>query len=154
RWICVYPGTDTASFNRQVERKELDVDADGQVVDRNGHLIPVNAGIGGGGHVAYDPDRRQFVSQSLFNCSSYWFPPVLEEGVKRLKERGCNRKPCSPWFYDTATGQFERYPIATEALTAEADNAANQLLYIPGLKRYFLAGRMGTAFFDPQLRAW
>jgi RNA polymerase sigma factor (sigma-70 family) len=154
RWICVYPGTDTATFNRQVDLRELDVDADGRVVDRSGHPIPVNAGIGGAGHVTYDPDRRQFVSQSRINCNPYMVPSVLEERVNRLKQRGCNRKPCSPWFYDVATGMFERYAITTEALTSEAENGANQLLYIPGLKRYFFAGRMGTAFFDPQLRAW
>jgi RNA polymerase sigma factor (sigma-70 family) len=154
RWICVYPGTDTVTFNRQVERKEFDVDDDGQVVDRNGQPIPVNAGIGGAGNVTYDPDRRQFVAQSRCNCNPYLVPPALEEGVMKLQQRGTNRKPCSPWFCDTATGTFERYPVAREALTDEPENGANQLLYIPGLKRYFFAGRQGTAFFDPRLRAW
>jgi hypothetical protein len=154
RWICIYPGTDTATFIRKVEQRELDVDRDGQVVDRNGQPVPVNAGIGGGGNVTYDSDRRQFVSQSRYNCNGFLFPPLLEQGVLRLKERGCNRKTCSPWAYDAASGQFDRHPVAGEEPETCNEGTANQLIYIPGLKKFFCAGRGGTAFYDPEARAW
>jgi RNA polymerase sigma factor (sigma-70 family) len=154
RWICLYPGTDTATFSRRVESKEIDIDGDGQVVDRTGRLLPVNAGIGYAGNTAYDPDRRQFVSQSWDNCGSFLVHAALDEGIARLKERACNRKRYSPWAYDVPSGRFERYPLAGQPPQIDAEPTANQFLYIPGLKRYFYAGRTGTAFFNPQARAW
>src|SRR5262249_24676680 len=60
----------------------------------------------------------------------------------------------SPWFYDVASGRFERYPVAGEEPRTNDEGATNQLIYIPGLKKFFCAGRGGTAFYDPETRAW
>ncbi len=72
----------------------------------------------------------------------------------RLKERGCNRKTCSPWYYDTGSGRFDRYLVSGEEPETHNEGTTNQLIYIPGLKKFFCAGRGGSAFFDPETRAW
>lgn len=153
RWICIHPGTDTRTFTQQVKNGDLKVDPEsGQIVDKTRQPIPVHTLIHAWGNLTYDTHEKKFVWQAKYNANSYFAARGLEEGVK-LIQGAANAKLSSPWFYNTVSGRFERYPVSGEPPFG-GESAENQLLYIPGNKQFFSAGRNGTAFFDPGARKW
>jgi hypothetical protein len=154
RWICIHPGSNTKAFAQQVADKELKVDAQsGNVVDKDGQPIPIHTLIHAWGNLSYNTDEKKFAWQSKYNAGLYFAARGLEDGIKQLQTQGLNGKLCSPWFYDTVAGKFERYPVSGEPPFG-GECAENQFLYIPSKKQFFSAGRSGAAFFDPAARKW
>lgn len=41
-WSCLYPGTNTKTFNQRVKDKELKIDDDGRLIDSDKQPIPVH----------------------------------------------------------------------------------------------------------------
>jgi len=154
RWICLWPGLNTKTFTQQAQQGEFRLNGEGQLVDSQGRLIPASAIQHAWGNVTYNPDQHRFAWQTRWTCGRYLIPPALDEGLKICQNLGANSKPSSPWFYDAATGLFDRYLVNALPPVANDEQPANQFLYIPSRKQYLFIGRGGVAFFDPAKRGW
>jgi hypothetical protein len=157
RWICLYPGTDTRNFNRMVKDKELVVDDNGQVVDKDGQPIPGHLLIHAWGYLTYDTDQQKFTIFANGGGFGKYYMPGLEavkEGIDSLWEQKKGKKApatFTPWAYDVATGRFERHPAAG----AWPDAGAFPLFfYMASRKQHLVAGEKGVAYYDPAKRAW
>ena len=157
RWICLYPGTNTKTFTQRVKDKELLIDDNGLLRDKDGQTIPVHTLVHAWGYLAYDSDRKKFAFTS-WNTSDeiarYFLGGVkqMEEGLKLLEEqRKGKKKPAfSPWYYDVASGQFERSP----ATGSRIGGSFPQLHYLPAKKQFFVVGANGVTIFDPAKSKW
>ena len=58
----------------------------------------------------------------------------------------------SPWFYDVASGQFERSP-ASNSMTIKAGGFP-QFHYLPSRKQFFAVGSDTVAIYDPAKNQW
>jgi hypothetical protein len=157
RWICLYPGTDTRNFLQKIKDKELVVDDNGQVVDKDGQPVPGHLLIHAWGFLTYDTDQRKFVIFAGDAFGSYFMPGKdgVVEGIKSLAEQVKARKrppAFTPWFYDPMTGKFERYPASSPG--PSVPSSFPQFLYVSSRKQHLVAGAKGVAFFDPAKRVW
>ncbi len=156
RWLCLHPGTDTAGFTRRVKAGDLRVGDDGLLRDRSDKPVPVHTLIHAWGNLAYDPDRRKFAFLGGDGLSEYYLGGVnaMREGLDLLKAQRVARKRAafSPWFYDAATGRFERAVAAGSP--GAATGAFPQLHYLPSEKRFALVGTDSVAFYDPAANRW
>jgi len=165
RWICIYPGTNVKDFTPLVKSGDLRVGEHGLVANKAGQPMPGHLFIHAWGFLTYDTDRRKFALLALGpGYSNYYFPGLgfqdkgrfdgLKEGLGLLQEqmKAKTAKSSSPWFYDTATGEFESYP-ATNRCPVQTGHG--QLLYIQSKKQYlFIADGGQVAFFDPDRKSW
>lgn len=155
-WICLYPGTDTDSFTRRVKNEELLIGDYGELIDKDKQPIPVHTSIHAWGYLAYDSDRNKFAFLAGNGLGRYYLgdEKKMDEGVKLLEERmkGKGKTLFSPWFFDVATGKFER---ATATGTKPYDSFS-QLHYVPSQKRFYVvgAGSEGVGTYDPAENAW
>ena len=155
-WICLYPGMNTKTFTQRVKDKELKIDDNGLLRDKDGQAIPVHTLIHAWGYLAYDSDRKKFAFLAGNGLGSYYMPGLkqMDEGLTLLEEqmKGKKKPAFSPWYYDVASGQFERSP-ATGSLGSSA-GAFPQLHYLPAQKQFFVVGCNGVAIFDPAKSQW
>ena len=157
-WTCLYPGTNTKTFTQRVKDKELLIDDNGQLIDKDKQPIPVHTLIHAWGYLAYDSDRKKFAFLTLVGRSdSRYFlggEKQMDEGLKLLEEqmKGKKKAVFSPWFYDVASGKFERSP----ANNSMAINAGGfpQFHYLPSKKQFFAVGSDTVAIFDPAKNQW
>ena len=154
RWICLWPGLNTKTFSQQAQQGEFKLNSEGQFVDSQERLIPAESIGHAWGNVTYDPDQRRFAWNARWTCSRYMVPPALDEGLKICQNLGANSKLSSPWFYDVATGLFDRYLVSSLPAIVNDEQPASQFLYIQSRKQYLLIGRAGVAYFDPARRVW
>src|SRR4051794_32034638 len=159
-WTCLYPGTDTKTFTQRVKDRQLLLDADGQLIDDEGQPIPVHTLVHAWGYLTYDSDRKKFAFLS-WNGSGNQIPRYflggekqMDEGLKLLEEglKGKTKRVHSPWFYDVASGKFERSP----ANNSTAINAGGfpQFHYLPSKKQFFAVGSDTVAIYDPAKNKW
>lgn len=157
RWIMSYPGTDTATFSAQVKSGALVVDSNGQLTDNKGQPIPVHAMIHAWDLLSYDTNLRRFAI-----CTDGGGIPgryylgggaAMDEGMALIESQYAARaaKPMSPYFYDVATGKFDRQAIPTARPSV---GAFPYFQYHPSLKRYFVLGSDGVTSYDPAIGAW
>jgi hypothetical protein len=162
RWIAVHPGTHTLDFNRQVRDGELRIDDNGQVVDRSDQPIPIHLLIHAWGYLSYDTraHRFAFLGGDLaggHGLNRYYLGGAeeMDEGLDTLESmrEGITIPPMSPWFYDTTSGRFDRYPLAS---SSEAPHVGDFpfFQYLESTNRYLLAGSSGVAFYDPTTNQW
>jgi hypothetical protein len=156
-WLCLYPGTDTKTFSQRVKDKELLLDDHGLLRDKDGQAIPVHVLIHAWGYLAYDSDRKKFAFMGGPGWNRYYLGngEKMEEGVKLLEEqmKGKPQTLFSPWYYDVATGKFERTPATGEAT---AGGGFSQVHYLPSRKQFIIVGATedGVGFFDPAKELW
>jgi hypothetical protein len=60
RWICLYPGIEVKAIAQRIKDKDLIVNGDGLLVDREGQPLPPLL-IHAYGYLSYDPAERKFV---------------------------------------------------------------------------------------------
>jgi hypothetical protein len=159
-WTCLYPGTNTKTFAQQVKDKQLRLDANGQLIDEENQPIPLHPLVHAWGFLTYDSDRSKFAFISwngLGNKIPRYFlggEKQMEEGLKLLEEelKGKKELVYSPWFYDVATGRFER----TVANNASPINAGGfpQFHYLPAKKQFLSVGSETVAIYDPAKNEW
>lgn len=159
-WTCLYPGMDTKTFTQRVKNKELLLDENGQLIDNGKQPIPLHPLVHAWGYLAYDSDRSKFAFISwngLGNKIPRYFlggEKQMDEGLKLLEEELKGKKELiySPWFYDVASGKFERSP----ANNANPINAGGfpQFHYLPSKKQFFAVGSETVAIFDPAKNQW
>ena len=115
-WTCLYPGMNTKTFTQRVKDKQLLLDENGQLIDNDKQPIPLHTLVHAWGYLTYDSDRSKFAFISwngLGNKIPRYFlggEKQMDEGLKLLEEELKSKKELvySPWFYDVASGKFER----------------------------------------------
>ena len=159
-WTCLYPGTDTKTFTQRVKDKELVIDGDGQLIDKDQRPVPVHQLVHAWGYLAYDSDRQKFAFLS-WNGTDNPLPRYflggekqMDEGLKLLEEqlKGKKKRVFSPWFYDVASGRFERSPA--DNTTAISAGGFPQFHYLPARKQFFSVGSGTVAVYDPAKNQW
>ncbi|WP_439628320.1 hypothetical protein [Gemmata sp.] len=160
-WTCLHPGTDTKTFTQRVKDKELVIGGDGQVVDKDKQPVPVHQLVHAWGYLAYDSDRQKFAFLSWNGTAGGPVPRYflggekqMDEGLKLLEEQLKDKKKrvFSPWFYDVASGKFERSPA--DNTTAINAGGFPQFHYLPSKKQFFAVGSDTVAVFDPAKGRW
>jgi len=160
-WMCLYPGTNTKTFSQRVKDKELLIDEDGQLIDKEQQTIPLHTLVHAWGYLSYDSDQKKFAFLSWNGTAGSKIPRYflggekqMEEGLKLLEEQLKDKKErvFSPWFYDVASGKFERSP----ANNSTAINAGGfpQFHYLPSTKQFFAVGSATVAIYDPAKNQW
>ena len=155
RWVAVYPGTDTNTFNRQVSQGEIFIDGHGQVAHRSGTLLPVHVLVHAWDFLSYDTHRHRFVFLAGSGLGRYYLPGLdaIETGLKTLEAQRASTTipPLSPWSYDAATHRFGRDLAQNE----QPDVGGHPtFVYVPERDSYFVAGSRGVATFDLATRRW
>lgn len=159
-WKCLYPGTDTKAFTQRVKDKDLLLDDNGQLVDKDGQPVPLHTLVHAWGYLAYDTDRRKFAFLS-WNGTGNHIPRYflggekqMDEGLKLLEEqlKGKKKAVYSPWFYDVASGKFERSLTGNKAEVSAG--GFPQLHYLASRKQLFAVGSATVAVYDPAKNEW
>lgn len=159
-WKCLYPGTNTKTFNNQVKEGHLSIDADGDLIDELKQPIPIHPLTHAWSYLAYDSDRKKFAFVSWNGLGSkiprYFLggEKQMDEGLKTLEEQQKARKQrvFSPWFYDVTSGRFERSP--TKNTTAIDAGGFPQFHYLSTKKQFYLVGSDTVAVYDPAKNEW
>ena len=155
-WICLYPGTNTKTFNQSVQNKELTIDDEGLLRDQNAQVIPVHTAIHAWGSLAYDSDRNKFAFHTGNGLGRYFLgnEKQMDEGLKLLEEqlKGKKKLVFSPWYYDVATCKFERTATSTPA---PVDTGGfPQFHYLASQKQFYAVGSYTVAIYDPATNLW
>jgi hypothetical protein len=155
-WLCLYPGPNTKTFTQRVKDKQLLIDENGRLIDKDKQPIPVHTLIHAWGRLAFDSDRKKFVFQAGNGLNRYFLSgeKTMDEGLKLLEEqmKGKKKSVFSPWFYDVASGKFERSPTTNP--TSISAGGFPQLHYLPSKKQFFAVGSDTVAIFDPAKNLW
>ncbi|MEX0702249.1 MAG: hypothetical protein WD069_09155 [Planctomycetales bacterium] len=157
RWICIYPGTDTRNFVSNIERGDLKVNDDGQLVDRDGRPVPFSA-IPGHSYQdhAYDLDHGRYVFGGGAGIGSEQHvrdQEWLKKGGELLRSQGkTDRVAGSSYFFNTVTGQFERPPASGENLSGGGTSTV--LFHLPTKKSLWRYSRGQTLFGDAATNRW
>ena len=158
-WTCLYPGMNTKTLTQRVKDKELIIDENRQLIDNEKRPIPLHTLCHAWGYLTYDSDRKKFafLSWNTGDQIPRYFlggEKQMDEGLKLLEEQMKGKKKAifSPWFYDVASGKFERSP----ANNPTAINAGGfpQFHYLPSKKQFFAVGSDTVAIFDPAKNQW
>jgi len=160
-WICLYPGMNTKTFTQRVKDKALLIDDNGQLIDGDQQPIPLHTLVHAWGYLTYDSDRKKLAFLSWNGTAGNPIPRYflggekqMDEGLKLLEEqlKGKKKQVFSPWFYDVASGKFERSP----ANNTTPINAGGfpQFHYLPSKKQFFAVGSETVAIFDPAKGQW
>jgi hypothetical protein len=139
RWICCYPGADTRTLDLKINASGFEATADSTP-------IPV-ASMGHGYEMTtYDTDRKRFLSmpnphgyekKSLPQRARWWQEPPRD---------------ASPWFFETATGKWNRLRTGT---TGPVSSFGDVFLYLPERQQAFFAHRYSEVwFYDARANRW
>ena len=139
RWICCYPGAPTKTLR-------LQINADGFEATPDGDLIPVAQQVHAYAMNTYDTDGKRLMMMP--NLHPYW--------EKAMPQRKDWLKPppadASPWFYETATGKWNRLRTGT---SGPESGFGDTLIYLPGRKQVFFLHRNADAWlYDTQTNKW
>jgi len=160
-WTCLYPGMNTKTFTQRVQDKQLLIDGTEQLIDSDKQPIPLHTLVHAWGYLTYDSDRRKFAFLSWNGTASgpihrYFLggEKVMDEGLKLLEDQLKDKKNLvySPWYYDVASGQFER-SLANNSTAIDAGGFP-QFHYLPSRKQFFAVGSDTVAIFDPARGLW
>lgn len=155
RWITVYPGTDTNTFDERVAAGELYIDEHGQVAEAGGGLVPIHVLIHAWDFLTYDTDRNRFAFLAGAGMGRYYLPgeDAIDEGVTALEAQREERPPVpmSPWYYDPHEGVFTREPAANRPHDVGGFSA---FVYVPYLGVFLNAGSRGAQTYDPETNEW
>jgi hypothetical protein len=112
RWICVFPGVNTKTFGADAKNGLLKVNDDGQLVDKDGHVVPLAARSHSGQTHTYDPDSHKWIYNGCapggidpdwWSAKSAWYTSALPYLTGKV-DRVANQ----PLYFNTITGEFER----------------------------------------------
>lgn len=155
RWLCLYPGIEVKTIAERIKNKELTVDDDGLLVDKDGQPLPPLL-IHAYGYLAYDPDKKQFATfgGQFENYFTTGDGGVFEEANKLLQEqRKAMKTPdLSPFFYDVPSGRFQCFPVNKSP--KGQPYGANILVYVASKKQFFYGGSDGVWYLDESRRKW
>lgn len=162
RWICLYPGTDTRNFVANIERGELTLDENGQLVDREGRIVPFSsiAGHSYQDHF-YDPDRGRFIfgghGDGIGSEQHVRDQEWLTKGRALLRAQGrADKSAGAPFVFNAFTGLFERPPAGASgrAHGGAGGSFMVDLCYLPSKKMYWQHSQGTVRLADPGTLRW
>jgi hypothetical protein len=155
RWVCLYPGIEVKAIAQRIRDRELTLNADGLLVEKDGQPLPPLL-IHAYGYLGYDPDRRKFAffGSQFGNYFTTGKGGVFEEANRLFQEQRKDKKfpSLSPFFYDTASGRIECFPV--DLAPGGRPYGANLLVYVGSKKQFFYGGSDGVWFLDAAKRTW
>jgi len=156
-WICLYPGTNTLTFNQQVADGDISVDLLGRPVNASGQPVPGHLMIHAWRQLAYDHDLNKIIMFRFTGGFGRYFMPggdLVEAGIAALEAQGLHGTGTifGPWAYNTASGSFELEPATNASPNGIHDYGV--FSYISSIDKYIITDRNGTSFFDPVGRTW
>jgi hypothetical protein len=162
RWICLYPGLNTRTFVEDIKKGDLKVNDDGQLVDKEGQVVPFSsiAGHSYQDHF-YDPDLRRYVfgghaggvGNEQHVTNSEW----CKTGRELLAQQGkADKVGGAPYCFNTVTGKFERYAAARvgRAHGGAGGSFGVDLYYLPTRKAYWQRNGADIRLADPNTHQW
>lgn len=114
KWICIFPGVSTKTFGEDCKNGLLKVNDDGQLVDKDGNVVPLAARSHSGQTHTYDPDSHKWIYNGIApgGIDPDWWSAKKEwylAGAKFLTEQNKPDKVKNqPLYFNTITGKFER----------------------------------------------
>ena len=116
KWICIFPGVKTTTFVSDINAGNLKMRDDGQLVDVNGQPVPLSYGGHSYKSHIYAAGLRRWVTVicqggiggDQYSNSMSWYT----QGAALLSAQMSGKTDSAsgtPFFYNAATGQFERY---------------------------------------------
>jgi hypothetical protein len=111
-WICIFPGVNTRTFGEDAKSGLLQVNGDGQLVDRDGRVVPLAARSHSGQTHTYDTDSHKWIYNGCapggidpdwWSATRAWYTNALPYLTGRV-DRVANQ----PLYFNTVTGEFER----------------------------------------------
>jgi hypothetical protein len=155
RWICLYPGIEVKAIAKRIKDRELTLNPDGLLAEKDGQPLPPLL-IHGYGYLGYDPGRKKFAffGDQFGNYFTTGKGAVFEEANRLYQElrKGKKYRYHSPFFHDTATGRLECF--AVENAPKGRPYGANLLVYVTSKKQFFYGGSDGVWFLDQDKRKW
>lgn len=157
RWICVFPGVNTKTFGEDCKSGLLKVNDDGQLVDKDGRVVPLGARSHSGQTHTYNTDTRQWVYNGIapggidpdwWSVKKDWYLAGLPF-LKGKEDKVLNQ----PLYFDTVTGLFERPAGKKPPRGGGARGEA--FFYLPTKKAYWaFSSDKGTQIGDAATGQW
>ncbi len=156
RWICVFPGVNTKTFGEDCKSGKYKVNDDGQLVDKDGHAVPLGARSHSGQTHTYDTDSRKWVYNGCApgGVDPDWWSakkPWFLAGKKHLKEVP-DKVRNQPLYFNTITGRFER-PAGKKPPRGGAARG-EVTIYLPTKKAIWTYGSNTVMIGDPGTGKW
>jgi hypothetical protein len=165
RWLCLYPGTDSANYAALVASGEVRAGGVGLVLDKQDRIIPQDLCAGHNwSRSTYDEQRNLWLFHVIGNATATnWFPSPdytnMHDACIALQQQGLAWSTTTPMFYDPLAGRFH-YEILNPGNTGghaalySDDGSAMPITYIPAWGFYLVASRGGTAYYDYPNKQW
>ncbi|MDD4891051.1 MAG: hypothetical protein PHU85_14105 [Phycisphaerae bacterium] len=139
RWICIFPGVNVGTFVEDIKKGELKLNVDGQLVDKDGGIVPLATGHSYLRQI-YDTDLRKWVTSCYVSGigGNMWCAPAAwyKEGYALLNKQGkVDKNPNNFLCFDTVTGVFER-PAGKKRGWVSCERS-EALFYLPTAKAYW-----------------
>jgi hypothetical protein len=142
RWICVFPGINTKTLVDDIKSGKFKVNDDGQLADESGQ--PLFTGYCHHSYQShtYITELHRWVAVGGWNGFPYdqhctnkdWHIEGSKLYQEQMKGKE-NRAVGMPFFYNAATGRFERYPFNQKMPSGVVDQVVH---YLPTKKALWL----------------
>jgi hypothetical protein len=157
RWICIFPGVNTKTFGEDCKNGLLKVNDDGQLVDKDGNVVPLGARSHSGQTHTYDPEGHKWIYNGCaaggidpdwWSAKAKWYTDGLEH-IKGKPDKVLNQ----PLYFNTVTGKFER-PVGKKP--ARGGGARGEVtFYLPTKKAIWTyASDTGMEIGNPATGEW
>ena len=143
RWLCCYPGAEVAKL-------QLMINADGFEANARGEPIPLSPMAHAYEGITYDSDLRRFMAMPCPN-NDYLVKSLKEKRAQWSKGQPLNTEKASPWFFETASGKWNRRSTAS---SSPRSGYGDSFHYLPGQKRAFFRHRDEIWFYDTATNTW
>lgn len=155
RWVCLYPGIEVKSLVQRIKDKELFVNDNGFMVDKNDQPLPPLL-IHAYGYLGYDPEHKKFLmlARQFDNYFATGDPTRFREANQLYTEqlKGKKKPQYSPFFYDVTSGNFESLPV--EKGVGGRPYGGQMLVYVQSKKQFWYGGTEGAWYFDRAKSTW
>ena len=156
RWACVYPGIEVKAVAGRIKDKELTLDADGFLVEKDGPPLPPLL-IHAYGNLGYDPERKKFVffGDQFGNYFTTGEKGVFAEANRLFQglREGKKYPNHGPFFYDVPSGKFECFPVAAGP-KGGGNFGSDALVYVSSKKQFLWGGTNGVWYLDVDKKSW
>lgn len=154
QWVNCYPGTDIQAFIRDVQGGKTRIDDDGILKDSTDQALAVATLIHAYSMLTFDPDslRFAFLGEYIHYQSGTVFGTARTMIWAQTNANPVCAKAFSPYFFNTQTGNFERYAFGGES---PQFGFADIFKYIPSLKKYiYIMSDSDVWLYDLKRREW